>query len=74
MGTYMALQLCRRHRKKCQAGRPEDSKSGQLEEGRRGWKRCSCLIHVSGAITGKFRRQSTGEWDWEKSKRRGCSL
>jgi hypothetical protein len=31
----MALQLYRRHRKECKAGRPEDSKSGQFEEGRR---------------------------------------
>ena len=43
----MALQLYRRHRKECEADRPEDSRSGQFEEGRRGWKRCSCLIHVS---------------------------
>jgi hypothetical protein len=30
----MALQLYRRHRKECKAGHPEDSKSGQFEEGR----------------------------------------
>jgi len=32
----MALQLDRRHRMECEAGRSEDSKSGQFEEGRRG--------------------------------------
>jgi len=32
----MALQLYRRHRKECEAGRLEDFKSGQFEEGFRG--------------------------------------
>ena len=49
-------QLYSRHRKECEAGRPEDSKSGQFEEGRIGWKRCACPIHASGTIAGKFRR------------------
>ena len=35
----MALRLYRRHRKECEAGPPEDFKSGEFEEGRRGWKR-----------------------------------
>lgn len=61
----MVLQLYRRHRKECEAGRPEDSKSGQFEEGRRGWNRCACLVHASGSIAGKFKRQSTWERDWE---------
>ena len=61
----MARQLYRRHRKECEAGRLEDSQSGQFEEGRRGWNRCSCLVHASGSIAGKFKRQSTWERDWE---------
>ena len=61
----MALQLYRRHRKECEAGHPEDSKSGQFEEGRRGRKHCACLIHASGSIAGKFKRQSTWETDFE---------
>jgi integrase len=64
----MALQLYRRHRNECEANRPEDFKSGPLEEGRRGWKKCSCLIHASGSIAGKFGRRSTGERDWEKAQ------
>jgi site-specific recombinase XerD len=64
----MALQLYRRHRKGCKTGRPEDFKSGKLEEGRRGWKRCNCLIHASGTLGGKFNRQSTGEWEWGKAE------
>ena len=34
----MALKLYRRHRKECEGGHPEDSRSGEFEEGRRGWK------------------------------------
>jgi len=52
---------------KCKAGRLEDSKSGQFEEGRRGWKRCACLIHATGSVEGKFSRQSTGKSDWEQA-------
>jgi hypothetical protein len=64
----MALQLYRRHRKECEAERPEDSISGEFEEGRRGWKRCSCLIHVLGTIAGKFSRQLTGQWRWDDAR------
>jgi hypothetical protein len=64
----MALKLYRRHRKECEAGHPEDSKSGEFEEGRRGWKRCGCPIHASGNIRAKFKRQSTGEWEWDAAR------
>lgn len=64
----MALRLYRRHRKGCEAGHPEDSKNGEFEEGRRGWKRCGCPIHVSGTIRGKFKRQSTGKWEWDAAR------
>ena len=59
----MTLKLYRRHRSECEAGHPEDLRSGEFEEGRSGWKRCGCPIHASGNIRGKFKRQSTGEWD-----------
>src|ERR1700691_405833 len=64
----MALRLYRRHRKECEAGHPEDCKSGEFEEGRRGWKRCGCPIHASGTIRGKFKRQSTGQWEWDAAR------
>jgi len=64
----MALKLYRRHRRECEAGRPEDSNSGEFEEGRRGWKRCGCPIHVSGSIRGQFKRQSTGKWEWDAAR------
>ena len=40
----MALKLYRRNRKECEGGYPEDSRSGEFEEGRRGWKKCSPSI------------------------------
>jgi site-specific recombinase XerD len=64
----MALKLYRRHRKECEGGHPEDSRSGEFEEGRRGWKKCSCLIHASGTLAGKFSRQQTGKSRWEDAK------
>jgi hypothetical protein len=41
----MVLKLYRRHRIDCEGNHPEDSRSGEFEEGRRGWKKCACLIH-----------------------------
>src|SRR5215472_3310353 len=64
----MALKLYRRHRKECEGGHPEDSRSGEFEEGRRGWKKCACLIHTSGTIGGKFNRKQTGKSDWDEAK------
>jgi integrase len=62
------LRLYRRHRKECEAGHPEDFRSGQFEEGRRGWKKCGCQIHASGTLNGQFRRKYTGKTDWDEAK------
>jgi len=64
----MALKLYRRHRTECEGGHLEDTRSGEFEEGRRGWKKCACLIHVSGTLGGKFNRRQTGKSDWEEAK------
>lgn len=64
----MPLKIYRRHRKECEGGHPEDTRSGEFEEGRRGWKRCACLIHVSGTLGGKFNRKQTGKTDWDEAK------
>jgi integrase len=64
----MALTLYRRHRKECEGGHAEDSRSGEFDEGRRGWKRCGCLIHVSGTLGGQFSRKQTGKANWEEEK------
>jgi hypothetical protein len=64
----MALKLYRRHRKECEARHQEDTRSGEFEESRRGWKKCNCLIHASGSLRGKFKRKNTGRSDWHEAK------
>src|ERR1700722_18720742 len=64
----MALKLYRRHRIECEGGHPEDSRTGEFEEGRRGWKRCGCLIHVAGTLGGKFSRKQTGKSHFDEAK------
>jgi hypothetical protein len=50
-----------RHRKECEGGYPEDSRTGQFEEARRGWRKCSCLIHAVETLGAKFSRRQTGK-------------
>ena len=64
----MGLQLYRRHSKACIAKRQEDSTTGKFEEGRRRWKKCSCQIFASGTLGGKFKRQCTEKWEWDKAE------
>ena len=64
----MALNLYRRHRQECEAGHPEESRSGEFEERKKAWKRCACLIFASGTLTGKFNRKYTGKTDWDEAK------
>jgi integrase len=64
----MALKLYRRHRKECEGAHPEDTRSGEFEEGRRGWKKCACLIHASGTLGGAFNRRQTGKSDWDDAR------
>lgn len=64
----MSLKLYRRHRKECEGHHSEDERTGEFEEGRRGWKRCACIIHAAGTIAGKFNRRQTGQTDWESAK------
>jgi hypothetical protein len=53
----MALTLYSRHRLECEGGHVEDSRTREFEEGRRGWKKCACLIHASGTLNTKFSRK-----------------
>lgn len=64
----MPLTLYRRHRQDCEASRPEGSFSGEFEESRRGAKRCSCVIHASGTLEGKFNRKRTGCFKWDAAR------
>jgi len=64
----VALHVYRRHRRDCKAGHPEDSLSSEFEERRKGWRRCDCPITASGTFNKRYRRQSTGQWEWEAAK------
>jgi integrase/recombinase XerC len=63
----MPLNLYRRHRPECEAGRPAESRSGEFEERKKGWKRCACFIFASGTLGGKFKRKYTGKTDWDEA-------
>jgi integrase len=66
----MRLNLYRRHRPGCEAGKPEDSRSSEHEERRKGWgRKCDCQIHVSGTLDGKFSRKATRTSDWAAAQR-----
>jgi site-specific recombinase XerD len=62
------LNLYRRHRLECEAGYPEESRSGEFEERKKSWKRCDCLIFASGTLKGKFKRKSTERSDWTEAR------
>lgn len=64
----MPLNLYRRHRQECSAGHPEESRSGELEERSKRWKRCACEIYASGTLSGKFKRRTTGRITWDEAK------
>lgn len=64
----MAINLYRRHRPDCEAGHPEEFRSGEFEERKKGWKRCACVIFASGTLAGKFKRKSTEQIEWEQAR------
>src|SRR5262245_21653364 len=64
----MPLNLYRRHRQECEGGHPEESRSGEFEERKKGWKRCACFIFASGTLGGSFKRKYTGKTDWDEAK------
>jgi integrase len=62
------LNLYRRHRQECEAGHPAESRSGEFEERKKGWKQCACFIFASGTLAGTFKRKYTGKSDWEGAR------
>ena len=64
----MALALYRRHRRDCKAGHPEESRTNEYDERKKGWKRCECPIFLSGTLQGCFKRHNSGRWEWESAK------
>ena len=64
----MPLNLYRRHQRGCEARFPAESKTGEFEERKRGWKRCGCFIFATGTLSGKFKRRYTGKTNWDDAK------
>jgi hypothetical protein len=64
----VALNLYRRHPRDCKAGHAEDSTSGEFDERARGWKRCACVIFISGTLAGRFQRKRTGATTWDEAR------
>jgi hypothetical protein len=62
------LTLYRRHRRDCEARHLEESRSGEVEERKKGWKKSQCPIFASGSLAGRLRRTSTAAWDWDQAK------
>lgn len=65
----MAVHLYRRHRPGCEGGHSAEFRSGEFDERKKGWKRCGCVIFVSGTLGGKFSRKATGTADWTEAHR-----
>src|ERR1017187_9360705 len=64
----MGLNLYRRHKSACKAGRRHNHCSGEFEERKKGWKSCDCPVFASGTLNGEFKRKSTEVWKWEDAK------
>ena len=64
----MPLNLYRRHTKGCVGGHPLESFTGEVEERKRGWKRCDCYISASGTLAGRFKRKYTGKINWDEAR------
>lgn len=64
----MALAFYRRHRRDCKAGHPEELRTSEYDERKKGWRRCECPIIASGTLQRKFRRQATGQWEWDAAR------
>src|SRR5438045_2037940 len=64
----MPMKLYRRHQQDCAGNHLQRSTSYESDEGRRGWKRCTCMIHASGTIAGAKNRKSTGAFMWNEAR------
>jgi integrase len=62
------LSLYRRHKRECKAGHAYQRHTSELEERKKGWKRCDCPIVASGTLQKTPNRKSTGQWEWDKAR------
>jgi integrase len=70
----MRVNLYRRHKPNCVGGHPWQSRSSELEERRKTWKRCDCVIHFSATIGGRFGRKATTTTDWDEARSYASAL
>jgi len=64
----MPLALYRRHRQECNGGHEHNSRTSEYEERKKGWRRCDCPIFASGTLRKAFKRQNTGQWEFEAAR------
>jgi len=62
------LALYRRHRRDCKGSHAEELRTSEYDERKKGWRRCECPIFLSGTLHGKFKRQTTGKWEWDEAR------
>src|SRR4051794_10957246 len=62
------LALYRRHRQNCKGNHPQNGRTSEYDERKKGWKRCECPISISGTLSGAFKRHNTGKWEWEDAQ------
>lgn len=59
------LSSYRRHRQSCKGDHEHNTRTSEYDERKKGWKRCECPIFISGTLQGSFKRQNSGQWEWE---------
>jgi hypothetical protein len=62
------LEHYRRHRRECKPCHSEGVHTSDYDKRKKGWKRCDCPIFISGTLSKKFARQTTGQWEWEATR------
>ena len=69
-----ALAPYRRHRQECEGGHPQNSRTSEFEERKKGWRRCECPIFASGTLRKKFKRHNTGQWEFEAARATAAAM
>jgi hypothetical protein len=72
--TFCGAQVWNQPQYRNMAPATENFRSGEFEEGWKGWKRCACSIHASGTLGNKFRRRDTGKTVWSEAKAFAAAL
>ena len=60
--------MYRRHRQYCKGGHAHNTRTSEYDERKKGWRRCECPIFVSGTLQDQFKRQNSGQWEWDAAR------